>query len=170
MNHYLKNMITIDPGVSGSIAWVNKHGEVMASKCPGKDIAEIFELYRFVRKQCDNPELYIERQTPRPTDTSLTSFVLSGNYHTWQTTAYGFKTPTQIITPAKWQGLIGTSVKGLEYDVRKKKLHMLAKTLFPNIRVVELKKGDYIFVKKATPVTLANCDALMMIKGLCSRL
>ncbi len=164
------NIICVDPGVSGGIAWSNATGRCLSIPMPdlptkksrtGKtvkpttiakanfQISNISKLFRYAMNDCVRSEIrfVIENVHARPTDTPTTAASLVGNYYAWLATSYARLPSSRQIcprSPAQWQNQLGFLLPSgsHNYDARKDALKDFAIKKFPDNEKVSFLKNN----------------------------
>ena len=142
-----KSYIAIDPGKQGGIAYYdNKEG--VGVRCPKTiyDMSMIFNVIMNTYKVApDSIYLLIEHVHAFPTDGRSSVFTFGRNLGQWEGVIAGHEIEINIVAPKVWQKFYEIPKIPDKYE-RKRWLKDKAIKLFSN-----------------TKVTLANCDALLLL-------
>ena len=168
----MNNVICIDPGVHGGIAF-NVDEEIFVLNMPtiptGCKSAEFTEiqvrgLYLLVEGLPDGYKIWIEKVGPRPSDTPKTSWRFSANYHCLLMALHAKRCVFKLQLPQHWQAQLGISLPSGEhnYDRRKKILKAFATDKFTKVTRIGMDKKGKWKEYKAVP-TEATADALCML-------
>ena len=144
-----KEIVTIDVGVNGGLAYQKSDGTILLKKITNDYVQNSDILFSAVGNQTlENISIYVEHQSLRKPD------ILSGrwfnihklciDYNMWLNIAMCLGGEPQSLKPQEWQSIF--FVKGTTYKDKKKRLKEIAKKLYPKEKV-----------------TLWNCDALLML-------
>jgi len=171
------NIICVDPGVGGGIAWTNPKGEVYAcalppppSKCKPQAWSEhqlvwINRIMYWANFQapCD---FHIERVHAQRHDTPKTAAALVANYHIWLCNAQHKHLKMQTHTPVAWQNQLGFLLPrgggSTAYKARKKMLQAIATKWFPDMMQMSFDNQNKPKYKAWRP-TGKTADALCML-------
>lgn len=120
--------IGIDPGVSGGVAWLSDSGVYQgAAKMPQTD-ADILALLR--QFEGDKAVAVLERVHSMPKQGHNGAFTFGRNYGAVQMALAATGIPFDLVTPQKWQQVMGCRTKG-DKNVSKRR----AQQLFPGRQV-----------------------------------
>jgi crossover junction endodeoxyribonuclease RuvC len=131
--------IGIDPGKSGTIAWIDADGACSFTKKLG-DLTE--RDIRNALTEITNACAVLEKVSSSPQMGVVSAFTFGKGYGTLLGILAGANIPYVEVSPQKWQAALGCRTKG-DKNVSKRK----AEQLFP-----------------ATKITHANADALLLAK------
>lgn len=130
--------IGIDPGKSGSIAFITDDAQWSIKTCESDiDLADAME-----DALSSHPYAYavIERVSSSPQMGVVSAFSFGSSFGSLKMLLAATRVPYSLVTPAKWQGDMGCRTKG-DKNVTKR----AAQRLFPNLKI-----------------THANADALLL--------
>ena len=180
------NVISVDPGVGGAIAFTSRSGAVITVPMPTlpkrkKKYSTVEKAYHQVSSinnmlglailacQTNNVPFYIENVHARPSDSPKTAAALVSNYYAWLATAYAMlKRPTCIKprSPMQWQNQLGFLLPSgsgeVAYKARKKALQNFATKKFPKMDQASFDKNKCVKLKPWRP-TAKTADALCIL-------
>jgi hypothetical protein len=142
-------VVAVDPGASGGVAWMDRHGIINAVKMPATD-GDMTDLLRSINAETRST-LWIE-EIPKYTGANIPSssmFVLARNYGFIEGAAQGMGMPVRRVKPADWQKPLGL---GTARSCR-------SKTEWKNKLKAEAQRRN-----PALGVTLATADALLILE------
>lgn len=141
----MKNIIAIDPGVNGGIAWTQA-GVGSCMKVP--EIGSIMEHFKATVPFLCFDVCYIEQVASRPAQGVCSVFTFGKVYGRLIESAYNASERVVFVTPQTWQKAIGYDGKGKPQPQRKKELKELAE---------QAKQANQ-------KITMWNADALLILK------
>jgi len=102
-------IIGIDPGKSGGVAWIH-NSKLYAKNCPD-DVDQMSQLIKDIIKiktrQTQQSICYLEAVHAFPTDGRSSAFKFGMNFGIWQGILSSLNIKIVLVTPQKWQKLLG---------------------------------------------------------------
>ena len=98
-------IIGIDPGKSGGVAWITENVVIFAQNCPD----DVEQMTSLIRKITDKRKsvCYLESVHAFPTDGRSSAFKFGMNFGIWQGILSSFNVKVVLVTPQKWQKRLG---------------------------------------------------------------
>jgi len=119
--------IGIDPGKNGAVA-VLDNGKITVDKCP-ETVADMVQLL----SENANGLVLLEHVHSMPKQGVASTFTFGQNYGEWLGILAALNIPHKIVTPQKWQKLIGVMPK--EKSERKKAIQASMQRLYPTTKI-----------------------------------
>lgn len=127
------NIIGLDPGVSGGIAFVGSdHAD--AVKMPATE-TDVVDVLRELRNRATPVFAYLEEVHSMPSDGVRSAFSFGQNYGGLRMALIALQIPFKTVRPQLWQRHVGIRpVKNEAYTKRKNRLKARAQELFPSLK------------------------------------
>tara|TARA_Y100001980_G_C14529098_1_gene304877 strand:- start:44 stop:487 length:444 start_codon:yes stop_codon:yes gene_type:complete len=136
------NIIAIDPGWNGAVAFFTHSVLHSTSNCPSS--REPIEMVNIIEKyKAKKTVVYIERVWSRPYERG--AFTFGKNYGIWLGICNALDLPIVKVLPKEWQSEIGNRIPK-EYQKRKQYFKRRAKTFAGSKHKVTLKNADAICI------------------------
>ena len=132
-------LLTIDPGASGGIAWMDSEGIAHAEPMPDGMTAQADRLRTLFVEFPDLRAVMEKTGTARPTDAKGSAVKFGRHCGNLEAALYVLGIPTEQIPPATWMKSLGTLPK--EKTERKRAIKEEAARRFPHLTVT-LKTAD----------------------------
>jgi len=147
-------VFTIDPGRSNG-AIVKQSGNKVESWNMNKiqSFDDLCDFFRYQREICKLPLCFLEKITTFQSDTQSIGRMfqltkLKDHYVEIRSALRTNNIPFIEVMPLQWQKGISIYIPGEDYQVRKKRYKDIAKEIFKYVNI---------------PITLQNCDALLLL-------
>lgn len=124
----IKNIIGIDPGVSGGIAWICD-GKPCVEKMPDT-LQDLWELICDIKADGDHFVAYLEQVHSSPQMGVKSAFTFGNGFGHLQMALTAAGIPFERVRPQVWQKALGCMTKG-DKNVSKRK----AQELFPQLKI-----------------------------------
>ena len=171
------NIVCIDPGVSGGIAWTNDHGDVFCAPNPyptstkGYKNVELKKyqlkgiqdlLWGIRNRNLNSFDYYLEQVASMSCDTPKTAASLNFNHGLWAGSCNSDN--LRFVHPTKWQNQLGISLPHgrFNYEARKKALQAFAQEKWGEVEQITW-KPDRSYKSKTQPITQKTADAMCML-------
>lgn len=174
------NIMCIDPGVKGGIAWTNYEGELFSAPNPEPppktktmrhicyQVSRIQSLLKLIAEtNCGMDfQVFIEHVAFRRSDTPKTAARLNSNYALWLSGCYQkWGRNVKLVMPVVWQNQLPIEIPSgtHNYKARKKVLENFAKErVSDGLRQISCKSPGN-FKEKRSQATQKTADALCML-------
>ena len=124
----MTNIIGIDPGASGGIAWLGR-GSPLAFKMPDTE-KDVHDLLHGMEMEEGGTHAYIENVHSMPGQGVASSFKFGRNLGMLRAFLIALGIPFEAVSPQRWQKAMGCLTKG-DKNVSKRK----AQELFPSLKI-----------------------------------
>lgn len=147
----MPTIISVDPGLSGSVVWGTSVHDVTFCNMPATP-KELSDLIRDILKDADRPVAYLEKVNGyggNDAATAQSGFVFGHNVGQIEALLATFEIPTERPTPQAWQKALGCGNKmGRSKSQWKQSLRTKAIGLYPSQRIT-LKNADAFLIYHA---------------------